>query len=490
MLEKLEDVVDECKDAQRKKDAALQEASYLKARLTILETGNSTELTELEREKISELEQHLTSINQAKIAAEEEAERLRELIKDLSQELEDHTETRASAVRRAQHAEEAQSAIREEHHSAQDRIQELETELRHHKAESITHSSASQRKQAEIAKMEAAMSAHVTERHEHLLVIEQVRTALHTAENRAADASSQHQTALERVASLEDELKLLKSELVQHQQTARTASERAKELEEKARSATHQAEKYRDLTQDGLARLLAGTRAVKVEDSATPGTLSEPEQSTALVQECTSLRKMLNEAGTQIETAQSALMRNRQQLQASDKMRFTLQSELEAMRQQKQIDEKALRRLQSIALTREADSQRLMKEIGEARSRCEMLRRLLSDHDISVDETETATLSTERQPGTVIRDEMTSHSAAMAASQQEVDRLRGLLKAQAAGRDDVRVPSLPEVRSQDRSEQEGSVKILEQRIIEIEAAHRKKVQQVEADYQTAVRYVK
>jgi len=488
MLERLENVVEECKEAQRKKDAALQEASYLKARLTILETGNTADQPELERERISELEHHLALTNQAKIATEEGAERLQGLIKDLNQELNAHEETRAAAIHRAQSAEEAQAAIREEFHSVQDRIQELETELRHHKAESITHSSASQRKQTDIARMETEISAHVAERHGYLLVIEQVRSALHTAESRAADASSQHRTALERAASLENELKLLKVEVAQHQQTARTASERASELEEKARSATHQAEQYRELTQEGLARLLDGTHVSEVQGSAARA--MQPEQSTALVQECTSLRKMLNEAGAQIETAQSALMRNRQELQASDKMRSTLQSELEAMRQQRQMDEKATRRLQSIASTWEADSQRLTKEIGEARSRCEMLRRLLADHDISVNDTDTATMATERHPGTNGHDEMVSHTTALAASQQEIERLRGLLEVQAADRDDMRVPSLPEARSQGQSEQGASAQILEKRIIEIEAAHRKKVQQVEADYQTAVRYVK
>lgn len=492
MVEKVELALEELGDAERQRDAALQETAYLKARLTILETENSNELSDLDRERVLELEEYLATSHRSKCTFEAQVMELERKLHRLSDDLESWRMTGDAASERALMAEERERDIRLELESAQDHASQLETRLRGQMAENAAHTSTLQQRALALEEHEQEKDKLQKQRSGHLLLIEQTRLALQTAEQRNADLATRFETATDRAQMLERELMKLNVQLEEQRRTATEATERADEADVSIQTARKQLEHYRQLAESGFSQLFSSEHSA--ERSLTRDHGDNPENSAALSQECASLRKMLNEAGSQIEAAQTNLMRQRQDLQESRLSATKLHAEIRACQTQRKLDSETISDLHRVSAARSGEHQKLRDEVSRLKSRCDVLRRLLSDHGIS--EPDNGAEPVAGNLSSIGTQEQSEEQArTLEAMKLELDRIKAQLKEKQS--DASRASgSLHDnaVLNSERSDQSevnlNEVRELRTRVTEMEAAHKKKLQQVEADYQTAVRYVK
>lgn len=493
MVERVEIAFEELGDAERQRDAALQETAYFRARLAILEHESGTELSELDREKIMELEDYLASTQQGKQMLEGQVRELETTLHRITDDLDTWKAEGHTASERAQLAEEGQAHLRLELNTAQNRTNQLEVQLREQMAENAANTSLLQQRDLDIESHRQQRDDLHKERSGHLLVIGEIRSALQDAERRSEDLSSKHESAASRAQELEQELQKLQVELAEQKRAADKAVERAAEADTTLQSTKGQVEHYRSLTESGLSQLFSAERTA-AERSLGNGRGEHPEKSAALAQECASLRKMLNEAGAQIEAAQTNLMRHRQDLQESRSATIKLHNELRGCQKQRNLDSETISQLRAMTASRIGEHQKLREEISRLQSRCDLLRRLLSDHGISASD-EQAEPFLVSAPTSDTHTQTQEQARSLEAAKLELEQLRKLLRekqgdkgrqeqASASGMDGHgSQPADPAARPTE-------VRDLEMRMTEMELAHKKKLQQVEADYQTAVKYVK
>jgi chromosome segregation ATPase len=492
MVERVEIAFEELGDAERQRDAALQETAYFKARLAILENETGTELSELDREKIMELEDYLASSQHGKRILEAQVQELEATLHRLTADLDTWKAHGDSASERARHAEGTQADLQLELNTVQNRMNQLEVQLRDQMAQNAASASHLQQRDLDIENHRQEKDGLYKERSEHLLVIDEIRSALQNAERRSEDLSTRYESAASHAQQLEQELQQLKVELDEQKRAAGKAVERATEADATLQAARTQVKHYRALAEGGLSQLFSAERSAERSLSTDRG--EHPEKSAALAQECASLRKMLNEAGAQIEAAQTNLMRHKQDLQESRASTVKLHNELRGCQKQRNLDLETISHLQRLSASRSGEHQKLRDEISRLRSRCDLLRRLLSDHGIS-----TSDDRAEPSPATFLskdtQNEAEKQARALEATKLELEQVRNLLRERQGESDrqekDV-ARSVDEKgnRSMNTASKPSEVRELEARMTEMEVAHKKKLQQVEADYQTAVRYVK
>jgi chromosome segregation ATPase len=492
MVERVEIAFEELGDAERQRDAALQETAYFKARLAILEHESSAELSELDREKIMELEDHLASTQQGKQTLEAQVRELETTLHRITDDLDTWKAEGHTASERAQLAEEGQADLRLELNTAQNRTNQLEVQLREQMAENAANTSLLQQRDLDIESHRTQRDDLHQERSGHLLVIEEIRSALQDAERRSEDLSFKHESAARRAQELEQELQKLQVELAEQKRVADKAVERAAEADTTLQSTKGQVEHYRSLTERGLSQLFSADRTAERSLGTDRG--EHPEKSAALAQECASLRKMLNEAGTQIEAAQTNLMRHRQDLQESRSATVKLHNELRGCQKQRNLDSETISQLRAMTASRNGEHQKLREEISRLQSRCDLLRRLLSDHGISASDEQAEPFLTSASTSDT-HTHTQEQARSLEAAKLELEQLRKLLREKQGDKDRQEQASASGTdgfgnHPADPAARPAEVRDLEMRMTEMELVHKKKLQQVEADYQTAVKYVK
>ena len=494
MFEKVDSALEELGDAERQRDAALQETVYLRARLAILENESRAELSDLDREKIMELEDYLATSQHGKRLAESQVQELENNLHRLASDLDMWKANGDAASDRAQLAEEKERSMRLQLNSAQTQTSRLEMQLREQVAENAAHSSNLQQRALDLESHEKEGANLRKERSTHLLVIEQTRSALSAAEQRSEDLARRCDTATDRAQRLERELEETKAHLAEQKQAAAGALQRATEADVNVHTIRTQLEHYRRLAEGGFNQLLSVEQSA--ERSLSSQRADNPEKSAALSQECASLHKMLNEAGTQIEAAQTSLMRHRQDLEESRASAAKLETELKACQRQRSIDTETISNLQQSSASRSGEQQKLRDEISHLKLRCDLLRRLLSDHGISASDNAAEPIS-HGSSTKQMQEQSEEQARTLETMRMELERVQNLLiEKQGNTGQSSQISSGPPDAHSDHPKGTASntasneVRELEIRMAEMETTHKKKLQQVEADYQTAVRYVK
>ncbi|KAG8919659.1 Negative regulator of mitotic exit [Tulasnella sp. 418] len=286
-------------EADRVRNNALKETAFYRAKLSAYEANSTTEVSRLERERISQLESQLQQLVSEHMAQMDELMDLYTSETKLKEQAEDRAN---DAIKRAELAENAHEKVLREHsekHTA------LEGSLRDPIDPLLSLSSATQQKDADIAALSRLVEELTLSRDQQQRALEQAQAALLAATARADEIDRQWSRGTERMFLLEAEVHELRSELEARTQETESANSRLRDVENVWAKSREEADALRALTTGGLGELLDSQKEMLAdEDRATRG---HAEKLRAMELEASSLRKMLKEAGVRVDAAQNEL---------------------------------------------------------------------------------------------------------------------------------------------------------------------------------------
>lgn len=223
-----------------------------------------------------------------------------------------------------------------------------------------------------------------TSRDMHLRALEQAQSALGFAGSRAEEAEALHQQEHERSTALETEVAELRHELETRSREAEAASSRLADVENSWARSREEADALRRLTTGGLAELLDFHKDISTtQDHASRG---HEEKSRAMDQESSSLRKMLREAGARHDESQSALAEHRKRTRQLEADQVAARSDIQGARASLASALAETGRVREQLALKEAEVKERSSAASELDVRLGMLRNLLSDHGIAVND--------------------------------------------------------------------------------------------------------
>ena len=493
MIEQARQASQRLQDAERMKASAAQEAAFYRAKLAALEASNENEAAIIERERIAELESHISSLMAERWQQDRKIAELSDSLA-LQTTLTDYAEARATdAVKRAESLDESHNRMMQRHAELQERHTTMEASFRDQANKLLLQTSALEQQEAEGLSVAAKLEELTQSRDQHIRALEQTRVALQAASSRAEEIDVQHERAREQIRQFEVDIAELRGELETRTAEAEAARTRLTDVENSWAKSREEADAFRALTTGGLGELLDSHRDLKTdEDRLTRG---HAEKVQALETQLTSLRKMLKEATRDAEIHQKSLIQERRRVREYEAEQSSLQSQTVMLRAQlaKTTSETGQFRKESAEM--EAKLQEAVKQASEASVKLATLRNYLAENGIAVDEIEkgsppnsptAAARAAELEEKLVERmrlHENTERELAQAIrAKQDVDAQVGVLSAQL---DRVRATQSPMNGNND-----ARVMELENKIEETERGYKARMQQMEEDYQLAVHYVK
>ncbi|KAK4704660.1 hypothetical protein P7C70_g1551, partial [Phenoliferia sp. Uapishka_3] len=375
----------------RARTAALQEASYYRAKLAALESGSLGDATKLERERSLDLERKLSESLAAKALLERQVEKL-------ESDVEHHTDMRASAEERhqtaalrADDAEGSHSRAIADYAELQRRTnsQELTIQDRMEQVASLT--SATQQLTAE----NAALKEHATRSEEavnqHVRVLGETQLALAAAQARTDEVHSVWQQSQAELADHQARAHQLQADLDAKHLESTAATAKAADLERILKATRDEHEATKILAAGGLAELLAShhDRETKSRDIA-PDDVNSTRLK-ALEEESASMKQLHQDVRAKHSAALEELdgVRSREvQLQAQV---VQLRSEVASLRDQhvQALDE--VNRHKAIAQDRDFEAKEASRTREAAEVRVGLLRHIMGDHGLTVSDDELAT---------------------------------------------------------------------------------------------------
>jgi chromosome segregation ATPase len=476
--------------------AALHEAAYLRARLTAIDNDDLGHLDQLNADRLQELEtqvseQHLskTTLESKMKTAQESLERLQSATAQLQEE-----ERKANA--RATAAEQQCLALRRELSGLHASTAESSQALREYEDRHISLTSALQQREAEQTRFDKQLTDSRAERSQHLSLIEEAKQAMSVASERADHWERNHATASQQVEALQAEVNRLRRVAEDESRERETSASRLKELEKSWELTKLENESLRSLGNEKIQGLLQAHRYESVQEESR----GHAEKAQAVSQECASLRKMLNEAGSQVSNAQTNLMQHRQAVLRLEEEREELRAELDTMKHSTRAIQTEHDRLQHLVSSREVETQKNKSKVSDLELRCAMLRNLLRDHGIAVNEEDgSRTPDSIASSSTQLRAQLEEQVLQLKESQNEVQSLRRQLQ-EFSSREETfnrrlsisKSPTLgssPYLSSTSSATPDARVRELEHKLGENQADYTR-MKQLEKDYREAVAYVK
>ncbi|KAJ7431841.1 hypothetical protein B0H11DRAFT_2128705 [Mycena galericulata] len=497
MAEQARQASEHVADAERMKTSATQEAAYYRAKLTAFENANEAELTRLERERIADLERHLSELMTERWEQDRKLSELSDSVA-LQTTLCEQAEARvADASKRAELVEEAHERTLQRHNSIQERHSALESQLREHSDRLLSQTSTLEQKEADEMSLRAQVDELIQSRDQHLRALEQARTALQASSSRAAEVDVQYDRAREQISTLEVDVVELRGEL--ESRTAEVDSIRARltDVENSWAKSREEADAFRALTTGGLGELLDSHRDLKTDEDRLARGHAEKMQ--AMETEAASLRKMLKESTQQADQAQVQLAEERRRVREHESEHSSLRSQLVGLRAQLSNALADVGRAKKDLADREAQLDDKSKQSSDATVRLGMLRNYLAENGIGVDEDSDRSRS--RAQGTTSPQISELESKLAERTRLHENAERELAQALRRKRDvESQLSQISTELDKTRStrspsgtpnpEAEARAAEAERKLEETEQGYKARMQQMEEDYQLAVHYVK
>lgn len=484
---------DRLAEADRVKTAALQEAAFCRAKLAAYEGTLEGDPAKLERDRSANLERLIAAASTERAVLERTlAERTDALT--LQTQLREHAEERAvDATRRAEVAEEDKSRTLAEHAELLDRNVFLETSIRDHAEKMVAFQSNIKQTEADHSATARRLEETIALRDEHVRALEQTQAALAATTARADDLERQWERSRQLIQSLEAELAELRAELEARTQEAQSATQRLEYVENAWAKSREEADAHRHATTSSLGMLLDSHKELQAdEDRAVRG---HAEKVHAMEMELSSLRKMLKEAGNRIGESQSDLVTHQKKAGSAMADAAALRAQLNGVRAQLAANVAETGRLKQELAMKEAAVRERASAASSAEVRLGMLRKYLVDNGLVVDE-EDINSDSEGRGGMIrvqqleneLRERMRLHQDTE-RELQDVSRRRDDAEAQVQhlAQQLERAKSAASPSSPDA---EGRVASAERRREETETRLNKRIQELDHDYQMAVKYVK
>lgn len=480
----------------RLRQAAIQEAAYLRARLLAIESGNREQLGQLVSDRQHELETQVSTQASAKAALEREIQATRLSVERLQTTTRRLEEEERKASSRAAAVEQECLSLRRELTELHSQKVDSDRTIREHADRSLSFSSAIQQHEAERTNLEEELSRLKQERSHHLLLIEEAKRSMSAATEQAGHWQSHHGLASKKAEDLQAEVTRLRREAEDDKIVKEASAARLAKLEKAWEISQQEVASLRKLSDDRLQELLHTNRA----ESSLDGSRGQREKLQAVSQECSSLRKMLNEAGLQVSHVQGDLMQHRETVLRLEEERDQLRAELVSMRHSVRANDSELERLQQLVTSREADAQRNKGKLSDLEVRCAVLRNLLRDHGIAINNEEADARNSDGSASSQLRSQLEDQAQQLRDSQNEVASLRRQLQEFSSREETLNkrlsVSKSPSLAS--KSPTMGSMPFEakadgapETRTVDPEnQADYQRMKQLEKDYKEAVAYVK
>ncbi|WWC70663.1 uncharacterized protein I206_104614 [Kwoniella pini CBS 10737] len=500
MIAQIRSASDRAMEAERLRRGALQEAAFYRAKIATLESNSPIDLARVEKERIVELEKQIGMISVAHAASQKELESVTESVNNVRSLHSASTERESETLKRAEEAEEAHREAVEEIEQLHEKLTEHEGNLREHTEKLITLSSTVQQREAEKDNLQSQLEEANRGRDDNIVLIQQTQAALTAAGVRTTEMENLYAKANTRVASLEEELAELRTEVEVKTRDVELSEEKFREVENAWTQSREEADSLRAVTTSRLGEILDSHKEMRADESR--HTRGYQDQIKALEQETESLRKMLKEAGQRVDSAESGVSSHRTKNRE-------LESKLQSVRGELRMSKTKLLNLQSenskykeIHSSKDKELKEKEFHLTDLETRSTVLRNLLADHGIAVSDNDLDNAAQASTPSSAqLETQLRDRGRANEAAQREIEDLRMRCeeaedKVESLGRlierlKDARSPTASSMRSPTPTgDNDRRVGDLEKRLMDMEAQHREKVKAVENDYQTAVRYVK
>ncbi|KAG1749813.1 uncharacterized protein EDB91DRAFT_1327252 [Suillus paluster] len=476
-------------DAERMKAAAIQEAAYYRAKLTAHEASAPTEVSQIERERISELERHLATLLAEQTAQKKSVDELSDSLA-LQTTLLEQAEARSSdASTRADALEETHHRVVREHAEIRDRCVDVEAALRDHADRLLGQTSLLEQKDAEHSQVKRQVEELTQLRDQHIRALDQARTALEAIASR----SEEDQRARDQITQLEADVAELRGDLEIRMSEVEQARARLAEVENAWAKSREEADAFRALTTGSLGELLDSHRDLRADEDRI--TRDHTEKMEVMEAEAASLRKMLKETTQQLEEVQRDVSEERRRVRQTESEQTFLRSQIVGLRAQLSSSVLEQGRLRRDFAEKKNDLQGALKDASDANVRLVMLRNYLSENGIIPDSDEPSSNSGSSSRIIDLEKQLEERSLLYERSERELSQvlrkkreLEAQLSTMSQQQDRARPVQSPV--NQGDSAAEARALEAERKLEETERSYKARMRQMEEDYQLAVHYVK
>lgn len=497
LMEQAQRASEHVADAERVKVSASQEAAYYRAKLAAFESANESELLQLERRRVTELESDLATLITERRAQDQKISELSDSLAVQSTLCEQAEARAVDATKTAEQELDAHNRIKQRHLDLENRHTTLETQSRDRADTLLSQTSALEQSRAEENALREQVEQLMHSREQHVRALEQARDAIEAASTRASDLDIQYKRAQEKIDNLEADVAELRGELEARNAEAEATRSRLTDVENSWAQSRQEADSYRALTTGGLGELLDTHRNMKTdEDRFARG---HAEKIMAIENESASLRNMLQEINQAAEEAQRQLTDERRRASAFESEHSLLRSQISGLRAKLSAAVAESSRLRRDVADREETLREKSKEVADTQVRLGMLRNYFAENGVEVDEDELPSRSkVNGTSSTAIADldrKLAEQQALCEGKEQELAQalhrtkeLENRIGQLASQLDHVRSTQTPS-RGDDMTAESRLVQA-ERRFEETEKSYKERMAQMEDDYQVAVHYVK
>ena len=479
----------------RVREAAIQEAAFYRSKLAAYENNSMDDVSRNDKQRIADLERQVSTLARER---SEQGKAVAELNTHLvtQKRIAEQAETRATeALRRSETLQEMHEHAVKAHSDLQTRQREYDAQLRDYENRVLEHSTKAGILEAERMALDIRMEELVASKEQHIRALEQARSALTASSTRTEELETQWRRAQDQVVQLESDLTELRMDLDAKTHEAESLRQRLADAENSWARSREEADRLRALTTGGLGELLDMHRDLKSdEDRASRG---HEEKLRMVEMERMSLQKMVQEAGQRVDEAQNEVLQSKKHIKDLERDRTAMQTQITGLRVQMQALVSDHGKIRQELAAKEMELQDKSRVASDAELRVAMFKNFFTDHGEQVDEDELRAKIGDA-PARVV--ELENRLAARTRLQEETERdldtavrrrdeLEIQVKNLAKQLEHVRQAQSP---SSSRSDDHWESRALEaeQKLTETEASFKAKLQQMEDDYQVAVKYVK
>ena len=484
-------------ESDRIQAAAHQEAAYYRAKLAALESGDDTEISRVERDRIVDLERRTFTLLNERWTQDREFAELSDSLA-LQTALCGQAEARAAdAIKRAEAIDDAHNRTLQRYNELQTKYATLENASRDQSQSLLTQTSLLEQQEAEEMHLRAQVDELTESRDKHMRALEQARVALQAATSRTDEVDAQHERAREKISTLESDLADLRGELESKTTEAELIRERLTDVENSFAKSREEADAFRALTTGSLGELLDAHRDLKTdEDRMSRG---HAEKIQAVEAEAQSLRIMLKQAAFRLDESQNQLNEERERSRQREKDQSAVLSQLVGLRAQLSHTLANAGQTRKDATEKESALREKTREASDVTLKLSMLRSYLAEQGIAVDEGDMRSSSRAGRGSPSVVAEMEAKLAERTrlhenAERELADAVRKQRNAESEASDlSVQLKELHSAHKQfQASESDAETRAVEaeRKLEEIERGYKTRMQQMEEDYQLAVRYVR
>ncbi len=479
-------------EAERIKTIAVQEAAFYRAKLAAYESKSLPDLSHLDKERSLGLERQLTAAKIDRQTLQRKVNDLTEALQTQAQLKEQVDEQRSTSTRRADNVERLYSELASAHSELQEKHDTVSGSLRDHANRLTSLNSLAQQHEAEKSSSQSQIATLTESRDQHVRTLEQMKATLIATASRSEEVDAQLRQARERITQLEADQDELRNEVRTKSHEAETAATRLTETEDAWAKTREEADALRALTTDGLGRLLDFHNDLKADEER----VVQPhlDKIVALEQESSKLRRLLKEFEEKNTETQEEIEGHRRKHREATAEHLALLSQLAGMRSQLADHIARSSEAQKALAERDVHLNETSRAAATAELQLVTLRNYLAENRIPVDIEELLTGHVKGQPGVNVFQLQNLEDQLEDKSRQLEDSERALRAAEAGRR--VAEDKLQEISGGSSRSQSplasaiARAEAAEKQVVEAEQAHKERLQQMEADYQTAVHYVK